>query len=726
MSHVQTRFSPADHGFRFINRFELNLPVKFTLPLVGPLDLSRVVFGLCGGMCFSALDYFYNEDQPPQDSEVDRIDNQLFVYLCERQLDSLRIPVVLKVLEWMLISDQEIRKRMSRNEQPRLRKQLDRGEPVVLALIRARGGEDPTQNHQVLATGYSLDADTNTLTIELYDPNHPGKDPTLDLRLPRQGETAGPGWITQSTGEALRGFFVISYKRQSTPPRVTRPGPGTLGLGEEESAPLRIGAAVDTGFRLSWPVDSRRVTQEFGKNPHLYKGFGLPGHEGLDLLAPSGANIYASADGEVYQANHPDNHAYGLQVRIKHAHGGKIYHTIYAHLSRVLVSPGQQVKAGDRIGLADNTGNSFGDHLHLTLKIEGAQTPGYPKGIVDPLPYLTQQVVVEDPVVEEPVDLPPSSGVTVYTTNQLNLRARPDINAPVLALLASGEALDALGKADEVRSKVGQPDAWLPVRTAAGRGGYVAAWLVQTIDQSFPPSDLVVYTSDFVNLRSGPGPGFGLIGTVPTNTALTVLGDAEIARGRIGRQGEWIQVQTENGMRGFVAAWLVHLTGGTPKPSGLMVQANQVLNLRARPSTDANVLAVLGPGEGMNVLGEMEQALAAIGQMERWLNVETSTKLSGFVAAWMVSRAGGNGQGDSSGAPALTVFPTADVNLRVQASVNSPRVSGAFRNEALQVLDDNLDEARGKIGKQDAWLYTQKKNGKRGWVAAQFLSATQV
>jgi hypothetical protein len=128
----------------------------------------------------------------------------------------------------------------------------------------------------------------------------------------------------------------------------------------------------------------------------------------------------------------------------------------------------------------------------------------------------------------------------------------------------------------------------------------------------------------------------------------------------------------------------------------------------------------------MNVLGDKEQALAAIGQMDRWLNVETTTKLSGHVAAWMVSLVGGDGQGDGTGAPALTVFPTADVNLRVQASVNSPRVSGAFRNEALQVMDDNLDEARGKIGKQDAWLYTQKKNGQRGWVAAQFLSATQV
>jgi murein DD-endopeptidase MepM/ murein hydrolase activator NlpD len=51
-----------------------------------------------------------------------------------------------------------------------------------------------------------------------------------------------------------------------------------------------------------------------------------------------------------------------------------VYHTIYAHLSRIDVQVDQNVAAGDLIGLADNTGNSFGSHLHLTLKIDGEQT----------------------------------------------------------------------------------------------------------------------------------------------------------------------------------------------------------------------------------------------------------------------------------------------------------------------------------------------------------------
>ena len=116
-------------------------------------------------------------------------------------------------------------------------------------------------------------------------------------------------------------------------------------------------------FRLRWPTDYPKITQAFGVNPDIYRRFGLPGHEGLDIRAPLGANVYAAADGTVFQVN-PDGklangavHAYGIHVRIQHSDG---YQTIYGHLQKALVAVGQQVKAGDKIGLADSTGNSHG------------------------------------------------------------------------------------------------------------------------------------------------------------------------------------------------------------------------------------------------------------------------------------------------------------------------------------------------------------------------------
>jgi murein DD-endopeptidase MepM/ murein hydrolase activator NlpD len=162
-----------------------------------------------------------------------------------------------------------------------------------------------------------------------------------------------------------------------------------------------------------------------------------------------------------------------LQIRLKHSAGNTVYHTIYAHLSKSLVNKGQKVAAGDLIGLADNTGNSFGSHLHLTLKIDGAKTPGYPAGIVDPWPYLQGSISAPD------LPLPDESGLVVYTSMAMNLRSGPNLDSPIAALLPAGEALSVLGKAEQIKPKIGVEGEWLQVKTSAGTTGYVAAWLMR-------------------------------------------------------------------------------------------------------------------------------------------------------------------------------------------------------------------------------------------------------
>ncbi|MGE5223289.1 MAG: SH3 domain-containing protein, partial [Omnitrophica WOR_2 bacterium] len=618
---VTTNFSPVNNGFEFINSFELHIPIKYPMPFGGSIDLSSVVFGLCGGMCFAALDY-YNAGVPrPADSDVKTIDPRLFTYLCGRQLDSLSIPVLLKVIQWMLLDDKTIALNMARYEVPKLRKLLDSGQPAVLALIRVQGLDNPAQNHQVLAVGYDYDENTRDLTVYLYEPNYPCAEPNIRLNL--SSPSAGLN-LLQSTGETLHGFFVIPYAPVKTVPVLPAPAaaapapvapPSAAAI--PRAAPLSMApeglmaaatvaprdlvqpaAAPPAAILLSWPVDSRRVNQYFGENPASYRAFGLPGHEGLDLFAVSGANVYAAADGAVYEADHPGNHPYGLQIRINHQAGAQAFHTVYAHLSKTCVAPGQQVRAGDLIGQADNTGNSFGSHLHLTLKIDGKQTPGYPPGIVDPLPYLKAGQVTP------PAPLPQPSGVKAYTTGEVNLRAEPDTGADILAILPSGESLDILGDSSTEAGKIGQHNQWLQVQTASGKTGYVAAWFTQGAQTAFPPSDLVVYPYDSVNLRSGPGTGFNLLETMTVQDPLTVLGNADLARGKIGTQNQWLQVQTENGVKGFVAAWLVRKTGGTAPSTGLTVYPMEWVNLRARSSTDANILTTVTASDALAVLGD--------------------------------------------------------------------------------------------------------------------------
>lgn len=85
-------------------------------------------------------------------------------------------------------------------------------------------------------------------------------------------------------------------------------------------------------------------------------------HEGLDFAAPTGTPVFATADAEVEVAERKQN--YGNCVDLNH---GYHYKTRYAHLSQILVTPGQKVKRGDMIGKVGSTGKSAGSHLHYEV-----------------------------------------------------------------------------------------------------------------------------------------------------------------------------------------------------------------------------------------------------------------------------------------------------------------------------------------------------------------------
>jgi murein DD-endopeptidase MepM/ murein hydrolase activator NlpD len=98
-------------------------------------------------------------------------------------------------------------------------------------------------------------------------------------------------------------------------------------------------------------------------------------HKGVDIVAPSGTPVRASADGLVTAAGRMAG--YGAMIHLAHGYG---LGTRYGHLSRVMVAPGQRVKRGDVIGLVGSTGRSTGPHLHYEVFRTGVQ--------VDPRKYL--------------------------------------------------------------------------------------------------------------------------------------------------------------------------------------------------------------------------------------------------------------------------------------------------------------------------------------------------
>jgi murein DD-endopeptidase MepM/ murein hydrolase activator NlpD len=91
-------------------------------------------------------------------------------------------------------------------------------------------------------------------------------------------------------------------------------------------------------------------------------------HKGIDIANKAAPNVLAADSGKVILAGWPDGYGYGNRVIIDHGNG---YRTLYAHLSRIYVIPGQSVNRGDAIGQMGSTGRSTGIHLHFEVILNG-------------------------------------------------------------------------------------------------------------------------------------------------------------------------------------------------------------------------------------------------------------------------------------------------------------------------------------------------------------------
>lgn len=125
-----------------------------------------------------------------------------------------------------------------------------------------------------------------------------------------------------------------------------------------------------------------RFTSKFGWRDI---GSGPEFHKGVDIANFVGTNVMAAAGGRVTFSG--EMGGYGNVVMLSHNINGKVYATVYAHLSALNVSVGQDVQQGQSIGKMGNTGRSFGSHLHF--EIHKGEWNGGRTNAVDPTQYIS-------------------------------------------------------------------------------------------------------------------------------------------------------------------------------------------------------------------------------------------------------------------------------------------------------------------------------------------------
>lgn len=121
-----------------------------------------------------------------------------------------------------------------------------------------------------------------------------------------------------------------------------------------------------------WPVQGRLIMSSYGQRTDPFSGEGAF-HKGVDISAPAGMGVRSTADGIVIHAEWVPG-GYGRLIVIDHGGGLQTY---YAHLSKIYVRAGQEVRRGDVVGAVGSSGRATAPHLHYEVRIGGAPVNPY-------------------------------------------------------------------------------------------------------------------------------------------------------------------------------------------------------------------------------------------------------------------------------------------------------------------------------------------------------------
>jgi len=223
-------FLASTGGLGFTNSWPSEPAVTLRTPF-GDINVGNARSGLCGGMVFAALDYWYARRVPPVDRPAP--DMPLYGFIVRRIVDSWNIPVgVAQYFTWMNLPDGDtgfdvfgrhvtvdrgVSGRTVLQQWPQIKHDLDQGVPCPLGVVTTHSRElgDLGQNHQVLAYAYT--AKPGSVTLRVYDPNRGPKDDVAIRFDP--GPPAGATAFSHNLDidHDVRGFFRSTYTPQPPP-----------------------------------------------------------------------------------------------------------------------------------------------------------------------------------------------------------------------------------------------------------------------------------------------------------------------------------------------------------------------------------------------------------------------------------------------------------------------------------------------------------------------------
>ena len=197
-------------------------------------------------------------------------------------------------------------------------------------------------------------ADMNTVAVE-------ENDTPVEVRTEVVLEPYDPEYFTSLPD--VDELTVRTEEKQSPVEQEVKaePAGGSSEVKAEQQAPAQEAAAPELSVPHGKPTEYVRISSPFGTRVHPITRKKHT-HKGIDMAAPQMTPIYATADGVVTFSGR--NGGYGNFVKLNHRNG---YKTAYAHMHKIAVNKGADVRKGDLIGYVGTTGSSTGNHLHYEV-----------------------------------------------------------------------------------------------------------------------------------------------------------------------------------------------------------------------------------------------------------------------------------------------------------------------------------------------------------------------
>jgi N-acetylmuramoyl-L-alanine amidase len=230
-----------------------------------------------------------------------------------------------------------------------------------------------------------------------------------------------------------------------------------------------------------------------------------------------------------------------------------------------------------------------------------------------------------------------------------------------------------------------------------------------------------ITSASVLNVRSGPGVGFGAIARINRGAVVTLIGRNADAT--------WAQIQLASGAQGWINAHYMTpsvplanlpVTYGTTVSNGVV--SASFLNVRSGPSAGFGVVGTLGQGEAVNLIARTEDST--------WVQVQLSNGVQGWVnSSWIIANiriwtlpVAGTTSGVPTAPPPANASPTGIItayrlNVRSGPGMNHGIVTQVSQGQSVSLL--------GRTAFND-WLLIQAPNGFTGWINSNYvLSSTQ-